>query len=100
VTSEPRVDERAKAVNKAMSRKERKAMQAIGARFATLPDPGEWKRAVLEGAARTALVVGGDLAAALAELGWAFGDGRATALVQFALSDEFQRLRREMGLRP
>jgi hypothetical protein len=100
VTSEGRVDERAKAINKAMSRKERKTLQAIGSRFAILPDPGEWRRSLLEGAARAALVVGGDLVAALSELGLTFGEGRAAALVQFALSDEYQRLRREMGLRP
>jgi tetratricopeptide (TPR) repeat protein len=99
VPSEAKVEERAKQVAKALGRKERKALQAIGARFASLPTVGEWKRAVLDGASRAALVVGGDLAAALAELGLAFTDPRAGALVRFAVSDEYFALRRDMGLR-
>jgi len=99
-SSEPRVDERAKAIGKALGRKERKALQSIGARFSVLPDPGEWRRAVLDGAARAALVVGGDLPAALAELGLPFTDARGQVLTRFALSDEYLALRRELGLRP
>jgi tetratricopeptide (TPR) repeat protein len=98
--SDAKLEERAKAVNKAMGRKERKAIGALGGRFAGLPAPVEWKRAVLDGAARAALVIGGDLAAALAELGLSFGDPAANALTQFALSDEYATLRRELGLKP
>ena len=39
-----RVEERAKALGKPLARKERKALQAIGARMATLPPPGEWRQ--------------------------------------------------------
>src|SRR5262249_32161501 len=56
-----RVEERAKALSKPLARKERKALQAVGARMATLPPPAEWRQAILEGAARAALAVGGDL---------------------------------------
>ena len=66
--SPSRVDEKAKALGKPLARKERKALQAIGARMSTLPPPAEWSEAVLEGAARAALAVGGDLVAALGEL--------------------------------
>jgi len=97
---EARVDERAKALARPLGRKERKAMTALGARVALLPSPSEWRRAVLDGAARAALVVGGDLAAALAELSLPFTDPRALALIAFALSDELASLRRELGLRP
>jgi tetratricopeptide (TPR) repeat protein len=99
VNSEQQVDERAKQVGKALGRKERKAITAMGARFAELPSPGEWRRAVLAGAARGALTVGGDLAAALAELGLAFDDAAAEPFVLFALSDEISTVRRQLGLR-
>jgi hypothetical protein len=95
---EAKIDERARAVGKALARKERKLLTAIGARFASLPEPGAWKRAVLEGASRAALAVSGDLAAALAELELPFV--QAGALTVFALSDDFVALRRDLGLRP
>src|SRR6185369_6892778 len=67
--SPARVEEKAKALGKPLARKDRKALQAIGARMATLPPPAEWRRAILEGAARAAIAVGGDLVAAFGELG-------------------------------
>ena len=50
--SPARVEEKAKALGKPLARKERKALQAIGARMSTLPPPAEWRQAILEGAAR------------------------------------------------
>ncbi|HEX9103354.1 MAG TPA: hypothetical protein VF997_14175, partial [Polyangia bacterium] len=98
--SPARVEERAKALGRPLARKERKALQAIGARMATLPPPGEWRRAVLEGAARVALAVGGDLPAALGELSLTLSrDPLARALTTFAVSDDFRVLRRDMGLK-
>jgi tetratricopeptide (TPR) repeat protein len=95
-----RVEERAKTLGKALARKDRKALQAVGARMATLPSPGEWRQAVLEGAARAALAVGGDLVAALDELGLTLSHDRlAQALATFAVSDDFRVLRRDMGLK-
>lgn len=96
---EAKVEERSRALGKAIGRKDRKALQAIGARLATLPPPGEWRRAMLEGAARAALVVGGDLPAALGELSLTPRDRQAQALVAFAISEEFRLLRRELGLK-
>ena len=95
-----KVDERAKALSKPLARKEKKALQAIGARMATLPPPAEWRAAVLEGAARAGLAVAGDLPSALGELELKLGrDSLAQALVGFAVSDDFRVLRRDMGLK-
>ena len=95
-----RVDERAKSVGKALSRKDRKALQSIGARIATLPPPGEWRQAILEGAARAGLVVSGDLPAALGELLLMLGKDRlAQSLTVFATSEDLRVARREMGLK-
>jgi len=98
--SPARVDEKAKALGRPLARKERKALQAIGARMATLPPPAEWRRAVLEGAARAAIAVGGDLVAALGELDVSLAkDPLARTLTTFAVSDDFRVLRRDMGLK-
>jgi tetratricopeptide (TPR) repeat protein len=92
-----KVEERAKALGKAMARKDRKALAAIGARFADLPVPGVWRRSIYDGATRAAMVVTGDLAAAMTELNLAPLELRELTL--FALSEEYQILRREMGLK-
>jgi hypothetical protein len=95
-----RADEKAKTVGKILGRKERKALAALGPRFFEMPEPNAWRTAILDGATRLALVVAGDLSAALRELGpSAVRDGRARALTDFALSSEYLALRRSMGLR-
>jgi tetratricopeptide (TPR) repeat protein len=98
--SEARLDERARALGKALGRKERNALKAIGPRFAELGDPAGWRQAVLDGAARAGLTVGGDLGAALGELRLdVMQDRRALELVMFGVSADMLSLRREMGLR-
>ena len=68
--------------------------------MSTLPPPGEWRQAILEGAARAALAVGGDLVAAFGELALTMAkDKLAQSLTTFAVSDDFRVLRREMGLK-
>jgi hypothetical protein len=95
-----RVEERAKIVGKALARKEKKALQTIGARMATMPSPGDWRHAILEGAARAGLVVAGDLPAALGELLLMLGKDRlAQSLTVFATSEDLRMARREMGLK-
>ena len=97
---EGRVEERSRALGKAIARKDRKLLAAMGARMGTLPDPRPWRHAVLEGAARAALTVGGDLPAALAELELGLARHRlAQSLTTFAVSDDFRALRRDMGLK-
>jgi hypothetical protein len=97
---EARVEELARSLQKTLGRKERKALQALGLRFAELGDPAAWRRAVLDGAARVALVVSGDLLATLGELELDVRrDGAARELVQLAMSEEYFALRRELGLR-
>jgi tetratricopeptide (TPR) repeat protein len=99
ITDNAKLEERAKALGKALGRKERNALKGLGPRFADLNDPRDWKRAFYEGAARAALVVGGDLEGALAELNLAPLDLQAGALYAFAVSDDMIALRLEMGLR-
>ena len=96
-----RVEERARALGKALGRNEKKALKAIGPRFAELPMTGVWKRAISDGATRAALTVGGDLGAALAALGIASvgSDERGRALLVFVLGEDYATLRRELGLR-
>jgi tetratricopeptide (TPR) repeat protein len=97
--TDARVEERAKALGKATGRKERKALSAIGIRFAELIAPGEWRTAMLHGVTRAALVVGGDLSAAFDELKLRAVDAEARELMTFATSQDFLVLRRELGLR-
>jgi tetratricopeptide (TPR) repeat protein len=98
--NDPRINERAKALGKALGRKERKALAALAARFAELEDLEAFRTAVLKGAARLGLAVGGDLEAALVTLGLdAAGDPLAWELMRFATSELFLTVRREMGLR-
>jgi tetratricopeptide (TPR) repeat protein len=97
---EARVEERAKVLGKGLARKDRKALAAIGPRLGMLPSPAEFRAAVLEGAARAALAVAGDLPSALAELGLTLDDaGLGEPLLLFAVSEDFRVLRREMGLK-
>ena len=99
--SPARVEERTKALAKPLARKERKALQAIGARMSTLPPPAEWRRAILEGAARAGLAgrrrSGGGVRRAVAAAGARMP--LAQALTTFAVSDDFRVLRRDMGLK-
>jgi hypothetical protein len=96
---EARVEERARAIGKALGRKERKALHALGPRFSELPEPWTWRSAILDGAARVALAVAGDLAAALEVLALdVHRDPRARDLLRFSLSQDYLLLRREMGL--
>ncbi len=99
VPSEAKLEERARAVNKALGRRERKLLTALGARWSDLPEPASWRRQILDGATRFALVVAGDLGATLSVLELEAKDARARTLINFALSDEYLALRREMGLR-
>jgi tetratricopeptide (TPR) repeat protein len=97
--SPSKVEERAKALGKILGRKERKALGQLGPQLSFLPTPAQFRAALLEGAARTGLVISGDLGAALGELRLSFGrDPQATSLVVFALSDVYLSLRRELGL--
>lgn len=98
---EARVEERARALGKALDRKQKRALAAIGPRFAELPLTGVWKRAISDGATRAALAVGGDLGAALTALGIksVADDERARALLTFVLGEDYATLRRELGLR-
>ena len=85
--------ERTQAVDRALSRKERKALVALAPRLATMTDPRRFRARSLESAARVAALVGADLAAASSELGV---EG-ASALVSFVVSSAFGIARRRLG---
>ena len=105
-----RLDERTRALDRVMSRKERSAVKTLGARLQPLSgsDGREfilgWQQAVLLGAAQLALAIAGNLTAALDDLGVSLRDGsaaavrKARALCAFSVSAEMQSLRRELGL--
>lgn len=104
-----RLDERTKAVDKAISRKERNALRAMVPRLSVLAgEDGRafvrgWQQAVRQGSAQLALGITGDLGVALAETGALLdGEGDAArigrALCAFGVSAEVQVLRRELGL--
>jgi hypothetical protein len=105
-----RLDERTRALDRAISRKERNAIKALAPRLAPLAGSDgkdvilAWQQAVQLGAAQLALAIAGNLAAALADLGISLRDGNiaaartARALCAFAVSAEVHSLRRELGL--
>lgn len=104
-----RLDERTKAADRAISRKERNALRAMVPRLSVLGgEDGRafvrgWQQAVRQGSAQLALGITGDLGVALAETGAQLdGEGDAArsgrALCAFSVSAEVQVLRRELGL--
>lgn len=105
-----RLDERNRALDRVISRKERAALRAMAHRLAPLAgSEGNqfivgWQQAVLLGSAQLALAITGNLAAALEDLGVSLRDSSAAAvrtaraLCAFSVSAELQSLRRELGL--
>jgi hypothetical protein len=94
-----RVEERAKVLGKSMSRKDRsKALPAAVARIDVLADVGAFHVAARATARRIALLVVGDLHAALAPFGRSAGDPVAADLLAFGLGEDILRLRKELRL--
>jgi hypothetical protein len=90
-----------KAVTRAMSRKDRKALALQSSRFGfEVVDPGRWQRAVLRTADRLGMLLSGDVAAAAAAVGAASGadPARRDDLLRFALGEAYPLLRHEGGL--
>ncbi len=83
-------DAAARAVDDAISRRERKAVVALAPRLAALPDPLRFRAAALASAARTGLFIAGDLSAVATEL----GPEPAAELGRFAVSAPFLAARR------
>jgi hypothetical protein len=110
----PGVEERARALAKAMSRKDRKALELEASRFGfETIDAAGFRSAVLGTADRIGLLFAGDVAVAarlVANLPLdskvtppprAIADSpRALALLRFALSEDYLRARVEMGQGP
>jgi tetratricopeptide (TPR) repeat protein len=100
------VEERARALARAMGRKERKALALQASRFTSERiDAAAFREAMLAGADRLGLVMAGDVAAAVRAVAGpaaaaartarsaVAGDARALALVRFALTDDYLLLR-------
>ena len=105
-----RLEERNRALDRVISRKERSGLKALAHRLGPLAgSEGNqfivgWQQAVLLGSAQLALAITGNLAAALEDLGVSLRDGSAAAvrtaraLCAFSVSAELSSLRRELGL--
>ncbi|MEO5769257.1 MAG: hypothetical protein ABIS92_12970, partial [Polyangia bacterium] len=109
------IEDRARALGKAMSRKERKALELEASRLALQPaDPGLFRKSLLATADRLGLLVAGDIAVAVRVVGEFVLDPeiplttaaltisphheRVLDLVRFAVSDDYLALRRDAGL--
>jgi hypothetical protein len=88
--TDPIVAQATRALDKAISRKEKKALAAITDQLGAIPDPRRFRTAVLSSAARAAMFVTGDLAAASEEL----GVGEAMELGRVAVAATFLEARR------
>jgi len=105
-----RLEERTRALDRVITRKERSAIKGLAARLSPVAGSDgkdfivAWQQAVLLGGAQLALAITGNLAAAFEELGVNLRDGsavavrKARALCAFSVSAEIQSLRRELGL--
>ena len=94
-----RVDERTKVLGKSMSRKDKgKNLPAAVARLDVLADVGTFHAGARATSRRIALLVVGDLFAALAPFGRSAGDPVAADLLSFGLGEDILRLRKDLGL--
>lgn len=96
--TQPRRDEWAKSVARALDRGARKALQALAPRFDELGDVLAWRRAILAGAERLALALVGDLSA-VPMSGVPRTEPTTAALARWVVSDELAALRRALGMR-
>lgn len=87
------VVERTQAVDKVLSRKERKALLALAPRLGAMTDPRRFRARMLESANRIAMLIGADLAAACTELGVEGASGIASFVVSSAFGAARKRLR-------
>jgi hypothetical protein len=110
------LDDRVRRLDKVIGRKERKQLAQLAPRIGPAGDPATFVRALSQTGARTGLLVGGDLAAAmeearpglepagtrrfktaddlLADIG---GADEAVEVLRLAASDDLLALRRELG---
>ncbi|MES1209582.1 MAG: tetratricopeptide repeat protein, partial [Pseudomonadota bacterium] len=105
------VEERARVLAKAMSRKDRKALELEASRFGFEPiDAALFRQSVLTGADRFGLLLAGDAAVAVRHAGQTGADAagspppaallanpRAAELIRFALGEDYLMLRQAIG---
>ncbi len=90
------VEERAKAVNKVMPRRDRKALPHAVDRLREAGELEPWVTAMRATCRRAALLMGGDLAAALGRAQPA--DPLAADLLGWGIGDDYSTLRTDLGL--
>ena len=112
----PALEDRVRRLDKTLGRKERKQLQALAPRLAQSGDPSVFVRALAQTAARTGLLVAGDLAGAMEEaqpglppagtrrfktpddlLSDLEGKEESAFVLGLAASDDLLALRRELG---
>ena len=94
-----RIDEYAKVIQKATDRGQRKELRGMQDAFVNLGSLGAWRRAMLDGIARVALAVSGDLSELFARRDLKIGrDAGVIEWMAFAISPELLGVRRELGL--
>jgi hypothetical protein len=89
-----RLDEKARAVAKTMSRKDRKTLAALAERLALAADLEAWLEALRKTLRRAALLVGGDVPLALGST----RGPEAADLIGFAVGEAYLHLRKDLGL--
>jgi tetratricopeptide (TPR) repeat protein len=96
---ETEIEERTKALHKALGRKERKALVALGPHFSLLESPTEWRKDIFRAVACAGLCLSGDLAATLSDLKTDLSAPIGRDLLDFAASEAYAFIRHELGLR-
>ncbi len=97
-------EERAKAIGKALSRRDKKNLALVSSRFNELVEPMEWAKAVMASSSRAGLLVAGDIDAAFEVLDVGRGgrslaeDAWALDLLAWAVGDDHLALRDALGL--
>jgi tetratricopeptide (TPR) repeat protein len=92
-----KIEERARAVTKVLSRKDRKTLTGLLDRLAAPADLVAWQAALRATLRRVALLVGGDLPLALASVG-STRSGEAADLIIFGVGETYLNLRKDLGL--
>lgn len=105
-----RLDERLRALDRAIGRRERNGLKNLAARLSALNgEAGQamvatWQEEIRIGAAQLALSLSGDVQGVLSDLSVAANDGDATSartarrLLSFAVSEEILTIRRDLGV--
>lgn len=105
-----RLDDRLRALDRAIGRKERNGLKTLAPRLAAIngeagrAQVATWQEEVRVGAVQLAMALSGDVQGALSDLGVAANDGDANSariarrLLSFAVSEDILTIRRDLGV--